>query len=58
MNLAGDDPVLDIVSEVIFSNDPGLAAKVISIALIRLENGSSLTAQAALDYACEQVLED
>lgn len=52
-----NDIVLDIVSEIIVTNDPGQAAKAISIALLSLANGSSKDAHEALDYACEQVFD-
>jgi hypothetical protein len=57
MNLANENTVFETISDIIFSNDPGVAAKVISIALIRLESGNSFSAQEALDYACEKILE-
>jgi hypothetical protein len=58
MNLANENIVFETISEIILSNDPGLAAKAISIALIRLESGNSFSAQEALDYACEKIFDN
>jgi hypothetical protein len=61
--MTNEQNVYEVVRDILYmnifnNNDIAEAAKVLAIALIRLENGSDKSAMNALDYSCEKVFEN
>lgn len=56
--MTNEQNIYEVVADILHNNDFADAAKVLAIALIRLENGSDKSAMNALDYSCEKVFEN